>query len=96
VTCRAIECARAGYAHGFSAPFSAVDLRHHHDVGQLVPSPSAVPSHDPIAEPRANCDRRAKAEELRFDLHAVDHLRINTSIARWRDTVKSRISLSTL
>jgi hypothetical protein len=72
------------------------DLRQHHDVGQLVPSPTSIPRRYPVAEPRANRDRRAKAEELRFRLHCVDHFGINTSIALLRDTVKSCISLSTL
>ena len=60
-----------------------LDLRHHHNARQPFSGPTAKPRQDPVAEERANRDRRSKAEEFGFWLHDVDRL-VNTSIARWR------------
>jgi hypothetical protein len=50
----------------------AFEFHHHHDGGQAVAGPASKPCHDPIAEPRANRDRCAKAEELGSWLHGAD------------------------
>ena len=57
----------AGCGHG-----GALELHHQHDVGQPVARLSAKPGDFPIAEARANGDRRAKVQELGLQLHGVD------------------------
>ncbi len=71
----------------------ALNLHHHHDVREPITGPATRPRHDPVAEARANRDRRAKAEEFGFWLHGVDHFG-STHPLLFRRSQSSRESVS--